>query len=187
MKSVFKITSLSAFVFFTCSLTVLAQNQRTNPQPPPLPANAEKADNSDDNKAGLGSIDEEMRAKRIIRLAEKEYKDNVQRAREVAEIGAELYETIEEGKAFGEKENKKLERLEKLAKKIRTEAGGSDEDDMINNPPGKLDTALSRLAEVSASLFNTVQKTPRQVISAAVIQQANAVLQLTKLTRRLFH
>src|SRR5438876_714123 len=125
-KSALKIQLLIISILFACSLSVCAQTQSASPQPSPTPSsNTEKSDS--DDKTGISSMDEEMRAKRQIKLAEKEYKDNVQRAREVADLGAKLYETIEEGKAFGEKESKKLERLEKLARKIRTEAGGSDE------------------------------------------------------------
>jgi hypothetical protein len=186
-KSAFSIPLLLTLILLACSFTVRAQSQLPTPLPSPTISSSNDKSDSSDDKAGLGSMAEEMQAKRQIKLAEKTYKENVERAREVAELGAQLYETVEEGKAFGEKESKKLERLEKLAKKIRTEAGGSEEDDVLNNPPGKLDAALSRLAEVSDSLFKAVQKTPRQVISAAVIQQANVVLQLSKVTRRLFH
>jgi len=128
-----------------------------------------------------------MRVKQSIKLLEKEYKQNVDRAREVAELGAQLRDALKEGRPFGREETKKLERLEKLTRKIRDEAGGSDEEDLINNPPGKLDSALSRLADIAESLFTAVQKTPRQVISAAVIEKANALLQLAKVTRNLFH
>lgn len=172
-------------VLFCCALKVSAQTQPVTPLPTPDPAKAEKSDSSDDRT--LGSMEDEMRVRRQIKLAEKEYQDNVGRAREVAELGAELHEAAEEGRSFGREETKKLERLEKLAKKIRTEAGGSNEDDPLNNPPGKLEAALSRLAEVSDSLRKTVEKTPRQVISAAVIEQANVILQLTRVARRLFH
>ena len=132
-------------------------------------------------------MEEEMRVRRAIKLAEKEYKENVNRARELAELGAQLEEAAKEGRSFGRDESKKLERVEKLAKKIRTEAGGSDEDTLLNNPPGKLESALARLAEVSESLYKSVEKTPRQVISAAVIEKANVILQLTRLARNLFH
>jgi len=186
-KSALKL-QLLIFSLLACSITVYSQTNPPNPLPSPPPSNGEKAGTSDDKTdTGLGSMEEEMRAKRQIKLAEKEYKENVERAREVAELGAELNEAAAEGRSFGQKESKKLERLEKLTKKIRTEAGGSDEDDLLGNPPGKLQGALSRLAEVSATLCKTVEKTPRQVISAAVIEQANAVLQLTKLARRLFN
>src|SRR2546427_8773121 len=179
--------SILAILFaglFPCSI-VSAQTRPPTPLPPNDPATAEKSSSSDD-KAGLAPMEEEMRVRRAIKLAEKEYKENVNRARELAELGAQLEEAAKEGRSFGRDESKKLERVEKLARKIRTEAGGSDEDTLLNNPPGKLESALARLAEVSESLYKSVEKTPRQVISTAVIEKANVVLQLTRLVRNLF-
>ena len=128
-----------------------------------------------------------MRVKQEIKLREKEYKANVDRAREVAELGAQLRDAQKLGRAFGRDEYKKLDRLEKLAKKIRSEAGGVEEEESDDNPPSKLDSALSRLADVAESLFNAVQKTPPKVISLGVIEKVNTLLQLTKVTRNLFH
>ena len=181
---------------FTTSLSLLAVvfgsfvlvGAQTPPQPPPTPPETHvgKA-NSPEDDVGLGPMDEEMRVKQSIKLLEKEYKQNVERAREAAELGVQLRDAAKGGKPFGREETKKLERLEKLAKKIRDEAGGSDEDTSLSNPPGKLDSALSRLADVAESLCKVVEKTPRQVISAAVIEKANVLLQLTRITRNLFH
>jgi hypothetical protein len=178
-------TSLSLIALVFASFIVVGAQTRPQNSPTPPEPNAGKPGSSEDN-LGLGSIDEEMRVKQNIKLLEKEYKQNVGRAREAAELGAQLRDAIKQGKPFGREETKKLERLEKLAKKIRDEAGGSDEDTSLSNPPGKLESALTRLAEVAESLFKVVEKTPRQVISAAVIEKANALLQLTRITRNLF-
>lgn len=179
-------TLLILFVIFGTAIIATAQTSPQSMPTPPEPINADKSRSSDD-KTTLGSMDDEMRVKQSIKLLEKEYKQNVDRAREAAELGAQLRDALKEGRPFGREEAKKLERLEKLAKKIRDEAGGSDEEDVIKNPPGKLDSALSRLADIADSLFKAVQKTPRQVISAAVIEKANALLQLAKVTKNLFH
>ncbi len=140
-----------------------------------------------DEPTSMGSMGDEMRVKQAIKLREKEYKENVDRAREVAELGAQLREAQKKGQAFGRDEYKKLDRLEKLAKKIRSEAGGVDEEESDDSPPSKLESALSRLAEVAESLFNAVQETPPKVISAGVIEKVNTLLQLAKVTRNLFH
>jgi len=173
----------SVSLLFACALMVKAQ---TRPQNSPTPPETIEKPTSADDKANLGSIDEEMRVKQSIKLLEKEYKQNVERAREAATLSIELRDALKTGRAFGREETKKLERLEKLAKKIRDEAGGSDEESLLNNPPGKLESALSRLADVAESLYKAVEKTPRQVISAAVIEKANVLLKLARLTRNFF-
>jgi hypothetical protein len=169
------------------SLSCLAQAQSSRPPVPPVDAvEAQKQKSRDDNLV-LGSIDDEMRAKRNLKLLEKEYKDNVQRAREAAELSSQLRDALKEGRPFGRDETKKLERLEKLARKIRDEAGGSDEESLLNNPPGKLDSALSTIADVAESLYKALQKTPRQVISASIIENANRLAKLARLTRSFFN
>jgi hypothetical protein len=182
----FRTSLVTLLMIFGTTAIATAQTSPQNMPTPPEPINADKSRSSDD-KPTLGSMDDEMRVKQSIKLLEKEYKQNVDRAREAAELGAQLRDALKEGRPFGREETKKLERLEKLAKKIRDEAGGSDEDDVIRNPPGKLDSALSRLADIAESLFKAVEKTPRQVISAAVIEKANALLQLARVTKNLFH
>jgi hypothetical protein len=172
-------------IVFGCAIVARAQTNPRSAPTHPEKLGTDKPGSSDD-KPALGSPEEEMLVKQSIKLREKEYKQNVGRAREVAELGAQLRDALKEGRPFGREETKKLERLEKLAKKIRDEAGGSDEDNLLNNPPGKLESALARLADVAESLFKAVEKTPRQVISTAVIEKANALLQLAKLTRNLF-
>jgi hypothetical protein len=179
-------TSLTILaIVFGCAIIAGAQTNPRNAPTPPGKLETDKSGSSDE-KTVLGSLDDEMRVKQSIKLLEKEYKQNVDRAREVAELGAQLRDALNAGRPFGREETKKLERLEKLARKIRAQAGGSDEEDLLNNPPGKLESALSRLADVAESLFKAVQKTPRQVISAAVIQKANVLLQLAKATKNLF-
>jgi hypothetical protein len=124
-----------------------------------------------------------MRAKRAIKLAEKEHDANLKRAREIAEIGKELQETLKDKSIVDRNSLKKVERLEKLTKKIRSEAGGDDEDVTIDNKPSDLCGTVTKIAEASASLSKNVHETPRQVVSASVIGEANVLLELLKMVR----
>jgi hypothetical protein len=124
-----------------------------------------------------------MRAKRAIKLAEKEHDANLKRAREIAEIGKELQETLKDKAIVDRNSLKKVERLEKLTKKIRSEAGGDDEDVTIDNKPSDLCGTVTKIAEASASLSKNVHETPRQVVSASVIGEANVLLELLKMVR----
>src|SRR4051812_17719118 len=126
----------------------------------------------------IGDPQQEMLARREIETAEKDHRENVDRAREAAQLSTELRDSFLNNKALGRTEVKKLERLEKITRKIRSEAGGSDSDDTLENPPHEIVGALSRLAETSDKLKKGVEDTPRQVISASVIERANEVLEL---------
>lgn len=174
-------------ILFAASIVAVAQEATPKPAHPTTPLTADGQDANDKETPGIGSMEEEMRAKRRIKLEEKEYRDNLDRAREADRLSTELRNSYEQKKSFSREDTKKLERLEKLTKRIRSDAGGSDEDTLLDNPPHEMQPALSRLAQVTEALRKVVEKTPRQVISATVIQQANTVLQLVKIARNLFH
>jgi vacuolar-type H+-ATPase subunit I/STV1 len=127
----------------------------------------------------VSAIELELRARRDLKAAEKEHRENLNRAQEAAQLGTELRDAYANYKSLGRVELKKLERLEKLARRIRSEAGGSDDRDTnMEKAPTQLESAFSRLAEVSEEVRKGVEKTPRQVISASVIERANELLDI---------
>jgi hypothetical protein len=133
----------------------------------------------------LGSPEAEMRARLEIQRAEKLRKENLERAREVAQLGVELRDSYTKNRAFDHADIKKLERLEKLTRRIRSEAGGSDDDDTLEDAPHEMDGALTRIALLSVALRKGVEKTPRLVVSATVIDHANQLLELINFVRTL--
>lgn len=135
----------------------------------------------------LGSPEAEMRARLEIQRAEKLRRENLERAREVAQLGGELREAYTKNRSFDRPEIKKLERLEKLVRRIRSEAGGSDDDETLEDQPRELGAALTRIADYTVELRKGVEKTPRLVISAAVIERANQLLELINFVRTQTH
>ncbi len=129
----------------------------------------------------------EMLARKEIEALEKDRKDNLQRAREAGQLGLELRDSYKSNKTFLRDDLKKLERLEKLTRRIRNEAGGSDGEETIKDTPKALEPALDMLADYSQNLRKGVEKTPRQVISASVIEQANDLLQVIHVVKTLAH
>jgi hypothetical protein len=182
------LVAVSTFLF--SGETVRAQGNSSSPPPSnparvpartPPPMSAEKR-SSDDDGPPLTTFEEEMRAKRLIKLAEREHKQNLERARELSQLAKELQDNFKSSSSF---DPKRLERLEKLTKKIRGEAGGEDDEVQIVDRPGDKRTAVSRIAEVAESLSKTVQNTPRQVVAAGVIDSANVLLELIRILRTL--
>jgi hypothetical protein len=177
--------TLATFIIIvSCASVVFAQNPapappRPSPTPPPRPVDGtfNKPDPSP-----LTTFEEEIRAKREIKLAEKDHQENLNRAKEIGEIGKQLKDSYS-GKATLDRDCfKKIERLEKLTKKIRSEAGGDDEE--LSFPrPSDLPSAMKQIAEASESLSKEVQNTPRRVVSASVITHANVLLELIKIAR----
>lgn len=155
---------------------------RPSASPPSDPSNDR---NKDDPSTNYGSPENEMRAKLIIKEEKKRYDENLARAREVSGIASQLRHSYEAHKAFGSDDAKRLERLEKLTKRIRNEAGGSESEadaDVRDISPDMPDT-LKKLAEIAEELQKMVEKTPRQVVSAAVIDQANKLIGLVQHVR----
>ena len=169
-------------VLFGGSVAVAQVSPSTRPISPPPPRPVNGTMRPDDNRP-LTTFEEELRAKRAIKMAEKEHEDNLKRAREIAQLGKELHETLKDKSTVDRDALKKVERLEKLTKKIRSEAGGDGEDVMIDNKPVDLCGAVTQIAEASESLSKNVQDTPRQVVSASVIGKANVLLELLKMVR----
>jgi hypothetical protein len=165
----------------TVAVAQVTSSPRPLPTPPPRPIDG--TIRGPDDTRPLTTFEEEMRAKRAIKLAEKEHDANLKRAREIAEIGKELQETLKDKSIVDRNSLKKVERLEKLTKKIRSEAGGDDEDVTIDNKPSDLCGTVTKIAEASASLSKNVHETPRQVVSASVIGEANVLLELLKMVR----
>lgn len=128
-------------------------------------------------------IVEEMRVRWEIKYAEKTRLENLERAREAAQLGSELHNAYARAQVFSQAEKKKLDRLEKVTRKIRSMAGGTDGDVTIENMPSQIEPALKRLAELSDELRKAVEKTPRHVVSASVIERANEVLEVIRYLR----
>ena len=124
-----------------------------------------------------------MRARNALKVEKKQYDENVARAREASQLATQLLEAYEAKKVFGSDDGKKLERLEKLTKRIRNEAGGSETDADVKDIPTAMEAAVKRVAELADDLRKLVEKTPRHVISASVIDQANKLLGLIQHVR----
>lgn len=181
----FRIALLALLV--TCA-SCLAYGQQSDPISNPNDAiGADKGARSRRDKDLIGDPQQEMLARREIETAEKDHRENVDRAREAAQLSTEIRDSFLHNQALSRIEEKKLERLEKITRKIRSEAGGSDSEDALDHPPNEVGTALSRLAETSDKLKKSVENTPRQVVSACVIEQANEVLYLIHYVRSLTH
>ena len=119
----------------------------------------------------------------MIKAEKKDYEENIARAREVSDLATQVLQSYQSAKAVNSNDSKKLERLEKLTKRIRNEAGGSDSDADAKDLPNRIDEAFKCMADFADELKTLVEKTPRHVVSAAVIDQANRLIGLVQYVR----
>ncbi|HLO00570.1 MAG TPA: hypothetical protein VK208_19075 [Pyrinomonadaceae bacterium] len=142
-------------------------------------------DKRGDNHQPFTEVEEEMKATRAIKLAEREYQENLDRARDLSTIGASVVTSFRQKNGLDSEDYKKLEKVEKLAKGIRRAAGGSEDEVEMDKPPMDMAAAVEMLGSLSRSLKEKVEKTPKHVISAAVIDEANVLLEVVRIVRTL--
>lgn len=167
------------------SVLLLAPAMVARAQSATQPSPSSRDRSREDDAPDLGSPHEEMLDRAMIKHLEESHKETVERAKENAQLGAELSSAFKKGQPLTREDLKKLERMEKLSRSIRGRVGGSDDGDALADPPRDLGAALGRLAEMSEDLRRNVEKTSRHVVSAAVIEGANELLQLIRLIRGL--
>lgn len=172
-------TLVSCAALFIFSAGSAAGQKRTTPSVVPQdPGRSDKPDTPD-----FGSHENEMRAKLVLKEEKKRYDEHLGRAREVSHLASQLSETYQARQSFDAEDGKRLERLEKLTKRIRNEAGGSETDADVKDIPTETLAALKRMAEMAEDLRKLVEKTPRHVISAGVIVQANKLIGVIQYVR----
>jgi hypothetical protein len=169
------------FISLICGVLLFPAFARAQTRPP-APSQMEP---STTREQPLSEIEEEIKAKQAIKFAEKGHQENLNRAKEIAEIGKELRAAVNETPLLSRESQKKIERLEKLTRKVRGEAGGDDQEIELPNRPADVPSTITRIAEAAETLSKDVQNTPRQVVSASVIENANVLLELIKIMRTL--
>jgi hypothetical protein len=170
---------LAATFFLIISTAASAQPRLVKQDNAPPPGNTPQ------KPGDLGSPAEEMLRRAEIRHEEQSHQEMVERADEAAHIGDEILASFKKHNSLSRDDLKKLERMDKLARKIRGSAGGSGDDADLQHPPGKIEGAVTRLAELSDALKKSVEKTSRLVISAAVIEHSNEMIELIRYIRNL--
>jgi hypothetical protein len=186
-RTLWRITAFVGALAIVCLLAAAFSSAATvqDTQNHKLPSINPDKTSGDDPEKTFSSLEEELAAKRVIRAAEKEYQENLDRARELSILGASIAASFKEKNLLDRENLKKLEKVEKLAKGIRSAAGGSEDDGEMEKPPKDLCSAMATLGDLSKSLKDKVEKTPKHVISAAVIDEANVLLQLIRIIRTL--
>ncbi|HLL71472.1 MAG TPA: hypothetical protein VK363_08575 [Pyrinomonadaceae bacterium] len=173
-----------AFMLMLCGVSLAAQSQPA-PKIPRAIRNERPIGNQTEDPEQNASHREMLKEMELKREA-GDYKEHLARAKENAQLAAELHETFTRQKTFEAADLKKLGRMEKLARQIRNRAGGEEDKEDLKEPPQQIEATLKLLADLSAELQKKVESTPRQVVSASVIKRANEVVELVRHIRTLY-
>jgi vancomycin resistance protein YoaR len=164
---------ISVFALMTICVNAQGEASTANGRPPQkeeLPKN----------------IQETLRKQEILK-AKKDHEEMLKNSEEAIKLSKELETSYEKTNNLSVEDRKKLERLEKLLKKIRRELGGDDdnkaESEMDEDKPSTVITALNKLQTSAMSLFDELKKTSRFSISVVAIQSSNALLKIVRFLR----
>lgn len=128
------------------------------------------------------SIKETLK-KHEIERNKKDHEKMLENGEEAVRLSEELVIAFEKNHQLSTADVEKLERLEKLVKKIRSELGGDDEDEPEKTKPSTLEVAIKTLRKTTVNLLDELKKTTRYSISAVAIQSSNSLLDIVRLLR----
>ena len=129
----------------------------------------------------------ETLVKNRIEREKKDFAELLERGEEAAKLSEEVDKSFVQNKRLTLEDKKKLERLEKISKKIREELGANGDLDSENADDGvKVSTtsdAIDKLKTISRNLSDELKKSSRYTISAIAVQSSNAVLRIVRFIR----
>ena len=172
--STFCFSTLLVMLFCITAFSQLpdASTRNGKPQPEELPKNIQ-----------------ETLAKQRIEQEKKDYEELLERSQEAVKLSDELEKSFSNANQLSSDDQKKLDRLEKLVKKIRGDLGGDDDDGaeveekVKNEKPSNLESAFKTLQTNASKLFSEIKKSTRYSVSVVAIQTSNALLKLVKFIR----
>jgi hypothetical protein len=128
----------------------------------------------------------ETLAKQKAEREKKEFTELLERSDQALRISEELERSFENTNQLTDLDRNRLQTLEKLVTKIRSELGGDDDDapaERVDQAPGDLAGAFSYLRDAAVKLSDQLKKSTRFTISAAAIQTSNNFLRVIKFLR----
>jgi hypothetical protein len=134
------------------------------------------------------SIKESL-AKKRIETEQKEFEELLARGEEVAKLSFELEKSFAQNNSLSAEDEKKLNRVEKLVKKIRSEIGaegvGDDEFGAVEpeEKPSNILNAFQSLESATGKLVAELKKQTRHSISVVAIQSSNVMLKVVRFIR----
>ena len=140
------------------------------------------------SRSGIPSKEElpkgvqESLAKQRIDREKKDFDEMLERGAEALKLTDQLEKSYTQNNHFSGEDQKKLERLEKVVKKIRNEMGGGG-DDELEDKPSSVANALENLKTGTTQLLDELKKTSRYSVSVAAVQSSNALLKVVQFLR----
>jgi hypothetical protein len=168
-------------IFFTgFSLAASAQSANTNAKTRAPQTDEERAEQLNQEM----NLPPEMRSRLAIERADNEHRKIVEDAEKMNTLSVDIVKHYSERNRLSSDDLKSVSAIEKLAKRILTFAGGSEEKIEADKLPS-LGEAIGQLNKASESVKKILLTESRHVVSAKLIADANEAVNLAQLIRRL--
>ncbi len=125
------------------------------------------------------NIRESLKKQEIERL-KKDYDELLENGEQAVKLSEEVEFSFTKNNKLTSGDIEKLDKIEKLLKKIRKELGGDDENEDKVKKPSSIKNAVSTLKESAENLFGELKKTSRYSISVVAIQSSNSLLDIVR-------
>lgn len=170
-KVLFRVLFISAAAIFFCVNVQAQADASTRSGRPraeePLPKNV------------LENI-KKMEAERL----KKDYNEMLKNGEEAVKLSEEVELSYDKNSKFSAEDFTKLERIEKLLKKIRGEMGGDGDSDVKKDEESlSIKSAVSSLKSSVVTLYDELKKTSRFSISVVAVQSSNSLLGIVRFLR----
>ena len=128
---------------------------------------------------------QETLAKQRIEREKKDFAELLERGNEALKLSGELETSYEKTNNLTADDLKKLDRLEKVVKKIRNELGAEsgDGDDEAESKSMSVSNALKTLRDDTAKLVDELKKTSRYSVSVVAVESSTALLSIVRFLR----
>lgn len=127
---------------------------------------------------------QESLAKQRIEREKKDFADLLSRGEEAAKLSDDLEKSFSQNNQLSTEDRKKIDRLEKIVKKIRNEIGADDDEAVeADDKPLSVLNALKALQNNTAKLVGELKKSTRYSISVVAIESSNLLLKVVRFLR----
>ena len=126
---------------------------------------------------------EDMRIRMSIERADIEYRKALEDADKLNDMSAEVAKNYHDHGSLTADELKKVSAIEKLAKRILSQAGGDEVDDKDKTAQRSLPEAIEQMSAAAANIQKSMKTQTRFVVSATVIASSNEVISLAQFIR----
>jgi hypothetical protein len=157
--------------------TTRPKNPASPPPPMSFPGGASDQENA--------HMPDDMRIRMAIARADAEYKKTLDDADKLSALSSEVARTFNDtGKLAGD-DLKKVGTIEKLAKRILSQAGGDEVGAQSNDIQHRaVNEAVEQMSAAAGKVQKCIKEQTRFVVSATVISNANEIIHLAQHIRR---